>query len=248
MVENFIKFKYIFVYLIIFCFIPPCFAKTFNVVLYNGGNPPYSMITQGKQSGIFVDIFDRLSEITGYKFKFVQLPVARGLREFDLGKIDIEPGINKNWRLNQEEIGIYTIPYATSVEVLLGIKQKEVTAATDLYGAMVGVVRGYSYQMLDPHFGKRKIVKVENKSEKELLKQLSHNHLDYICIGDITAKYYQLLNPEYRIYQDIIELGNAQVSLRLHPKNTIYLAHFNQALTLMVKNEEIKDIYAKYIY
>ena len=43
------------------------------------------MISQGKQSGIFVDIFSRLSEITGYKFNFVQLPVARGLREFDLG-------------------------------------------------------------------------------------------------------------------------------------------------------------------
>lgn len=240
------KFKYIFCYLTLSLFLPSSLATTFNVVLYNGGNPPYSMISENEQSGIFIDIFNRLSQLTGYKFNFMQLPVARGLREFNQGKIDIEPGINKNWRLHQKEVGLYTIPYASSVEVLLGIKHKDINTAIDLYGNMVGVVRGYSYQMLDDHFGKRKIVKVENKSENELLKQLSRDHLDYICIGDITAKYYQLLNPKYRIYEDVIELGNSKVSLRLHPKNHKYLEHFNQALSFMVDNNEIKEIYDKY--
>lgn len=240
------KFKYILCYLILSLFLPPSFATSFNVVLYNGGNPPYSMISENKNSGIFIDIFNRLSQLTGYKFNFMQLPVARGLREFDLGNIDIEPGINRNWRLHQKEVGLYTIPYASSVEVLLGLKTKDINTAVDLYGNMVGVVRGYRYQILDDHFGKRKIVKVENKSENELLKQLSRNHLDYICIGDITAKYYQLLNPKYRIYEGVIELGNSKVSLRLHPKNKIYLDQFNQALSFMVDNNEIKAIYDKY--
>jgi polar amino acid transport system substrate-binding protein len=240
------KFKYIFCYLTLLLFLPSSLATTFNVVLYNGGNPPYSMVSEHEKSGIFIDIFDRLSQLTGYKFNFTQLPVARGLREFNLGNIDIEPGINKNWRLHQKEVGLFTIPYASSVEVLFGIKHKDINTAVDLYGNMVGVVRGYSYQMLDDHFGKRKIVKVENKSENELLKQLSRDHLDYICIGDITAKYYQLLNPKYRIYEDVIELGNSKVSLRLHPKNKKYLEQFNQALSFMVDNNEIKEIYDKY--
>ncbi|WP_141235619.1 transporter substrate-binding domain-containing protein [Pseudoalteromonas sp. NBT06-2] len=240
------NYKYIFSNFIFIIFLPSSFAATFNVVLYNGGNPPYSMVTEGKRSGIFIDIFIRISDLTGHNFTFLQLPAARGLREFDLGNVDIEPGINRNWRLSRKEIGIYSIPYASSTEILFGIKNKPIEFFSDLYGSMIGVVRGYSYKKLDEHFGSKKIVKVENKSENELLKQLSRNHLDYICIGDITAQYYQLLNPNYRRYEKIIELGNTQVSLRFHPKNSQYLTEFNQALRYMIINKEIEGIYKKY--
>ncbi|SFC80082.1 substrate-binding periplasmic protein [Pseudoalteromonas denitrificans] len=228
----------------------PLFAhtKTFDVLLYNDGNPPYSMFNSGQKSGIFIDIFKRLSELTGHKFNFRQLPVARGLREFDMGNIDIEPGINISWRKSRAEVGLYTIAYASSTEVLFGKKIKKIGSATDIYHSMVGIVRGYKYAVLENHFSKDKIIKIENRSEKELLKQLVRNHIDYVCIGYITAKYYQLQNPQYRIFENVFELGNADVSMRLHPKNEKYLSEFNKALAFMIKNKEIDAIYQKYTF
>ena len=85
-----------------------------KVLLYQPGNPPYTLLEVDKHKGLFTDIFQRIEEISKLQFELVNRPVARGLAEFDAGRIDIEPGVNPDWRAHMRVPGLYSISYAKS--------------------------------------------------------------------------------------------------------------------------------------
>ncbi|MEI5637860.1 MULTISPECIES: substrate-binding periplasmic protein [unclassified Pseudoalteromonas] len=226
----------------------PLSAKEYQVLVYHGANPPYYYLQQGKETGLFVDIFAELAQRTGHQFTFMPLSVARGSRFFDQGKVDIEPGINPLWRQDAEVPGIYSISYAFSREVILGRANScPVNAAPeDFYGALVGKVRGYSYGDFDAHLSSSGIVVYENISEKELLAQLAYQRLDYIMIGDVTADFYIANQEAYRGFKECYEISRLPVHMRLQPKLTQLQQTMNKALRQMVNDGTVKAIYSKY--
>ncbi|MEJ6472892.1 substrate-binding periplasmic protein [Pseudoalteromonas piscicida] len=223
-------------------------AKTYSILVYHGANPPYYFEENGKPTGIFVDIFQELAKLTSHRFEFVPLSVARGQRYFDQGKVDIEPGISKTWRVDAEVHGIYSIDYAFSSEVLLGYQDRCVGKhqPEQFYGTLVGKVRGYRYNDFEMHFGKDKMLIYENISEKELLAQLEHKRLDYILIGSVTADYYISQHPNYQSFKTCLEISRLPVQMRLQPKLIELRKEINSALRLMINGGKIKAIYAKY--
>ncbi|USD30400.1 transporter substrate-binding domain-containing protein [Pseudoalteromonas sp. SCSIO 43201] len=223
-------------------------AQSYSVLVYHGANPPYYFEEKGKPTGIFVDIFQELSNLTSHQFNFIPLSVARGQRYFDGGNVDIEPGVNPVWRKAARVPGIYSINYAFSTEVLLGRKAncKGKQQPEHFYGALVGKVRGYHYDTFEEHLGKDKISIYENISEKELLAQLEHNRLDYIMIGAETADYYISQQPKYRDFSPCFRISRLPVHMRFQPHLTQLNLEINTALSRMINDGKIKAIYAKY--
>ncbi|ESP94336.1 substrate-binding periplasmic protein [Pseudoalteromonas luteoviolacea] len=222
-------------------------AKEFSVLVYHGANPPYNYIHNHQPSGIFSDLFARLGELTGHTFKLVPWSVARGQKLFDMGKIDIEPGVNPIWRAQRKNPGIYSQPYAYSKEVVLGREGERPTAdPKSFYGKVFGRVRGYRYGQFESHFGENKIVLYDNVSEKELLSQLAHKRIDYVMIGDVTAAYYQKHNPHYASFKVVFEISKLPVHMRLQPHLQQLQAELNRALQVMQRNGEIDAIYRQY--
>ncbi|MCG7536652.1 transporter substrate-binding domain-containing protein [Pseudoalteromonas sp. OOF1S-7] len=222
-------------------------AARYSVLVYHGANPPYNYLKEGEQAGIFKDIFARLGELTGHEFEFVPLSVARGHKSFEAGEIDIEPGVNPSWRQSSRVPGIYSIDYAFSREVVLGRKEARAYEQPEsFYGKVMGRVRGYRYGPFERHFGAGKIAVYDNISERELLVQLAHTRLDYIMIGDITAAYYIATNPAYRGFKEVYEISKLPVSMRIQPKNTMLKQELDQALSQMMAQGEITQIYLKY--
>jgi ABC-type amino acid transport substrate-binding protein len=226
----------------------PSLAETFSVMLYQGANPPYTIIKNGQHSGIFVDLFTKLSQQTKHQFIFKDYPAARALQEFDMGRVDIEPGVNEQWRQHVLIKGIYTITYGYSKEIIIFKKKNAISVKTakDLYGKTIGIVRGYSYPRFDQAFNNKLITRSENRSEKLLLKQLQAERINYVFIGERTIKYYIKQNPQYQN----IELGDivsqVQVKLRVHPNKAYIINDLNKALTTLMENGEIAAIYDKY--
>lgn len=229
-------------------FIPNVYGETFSVALYYKGNPPYSIINQEKPTGIFVDIFKRIEQLTRHKFIFRELPVARALKEFDVGNIDIEPGVNEQWRQSRDVVGLYSIAYEVSREVIVSKKENALTISepSNLYGKSVGVVRGYSYPSYEQAFSEQKITKVENISEETLLKQLLSNRLEYVFIGYRTMLYYQQQVPIYRQLMIGATISELDVKMRVHPNKDYLVNDLNIALATMLKNGDIENIYQKY--
>ena len=223
-------------------------AETYSVMLYQGANPPYTIIKDNSSSGIFIDLFNEISNVTPYKFVFKNYPAARALQEFDMGRVDIEPGVNEKWRQNTKILGSFTIPYGVSKEVIVFKKENKIKVNTpkDLYGKTIGVVRGYSYPHYDLPFKENKIKKAINRSEKLLLKQLQADRVKYIFIGYRTIKYYIKQNPQYKdiIIGDIVSSVN--VKIRIHPHKSYLVNDLNIAIAKLISTGKINDIYQKY--
>ncbi|WP_286235635.1 substrate-binding periplasmic protein [Thalassotalea sediminis] len=223
-------------------------ADTFTVVLYSGGNPPYTILENNVPKGIFVDLFSYIERHSDHRFVFKVMPVARALVAFNEGVVDIEPGISDEWRLGEKVPGVYSIGYETSTEVVVSRPKNmiEVNRPEDLLGQRVGIVRGYSYPRFDDYLTLGKIKKVENISEENLLKQLEANRLKYIFIGYKTIRYYQKHFPQYQN----LEIGNivhqSTIKMRVHPKKASFINEINRLLKQMKDNGEIERIYAKY--
>jgi len=223
-------------------------ADTFKVITYTGGNPPYTIIKNGEITGIFKDLFSELEKQTGHEFILTPLPVARALKEFDLGNIDIEPGVNEKWRQHTEVTGLFTIPYEFSTEVLV-YKPKNrirINKVEDLYGKSIGIVRGYSYPQFDGAFAQGSIKKIENVSEFNLLKQILLDRLKHVFIGYRTILYYQQQEPKYNTIEIGDVVSQVEVKLRVHPNKSHLLPKLNKALETMLEQGKIKAIYDKY--
>lgn len=219
-----------------------------KVLLYQPGNPPYTMLDHDKPEGLFTDIFARLQDITKLRFELVSRPVARGLAEFDTGRIDIEPGVNPDWRSHMRVPGVYSISYAKSVEVVVFApgKKKPVKSPSDLFGDMVGVVRGFVYPKYDAAMSAGLITRLDNLSSDLLLEQLLVGRLNQVFVGYDTLLYLQTIRPEYKALEVGDVVDQQDVMIRVHPDKAHYLPLINQALQQMIKAGEIEQIYARY--
>ncbi len=227
------------------------YAETFTVIAYQNANPPYNIRNLDNingHSGIFVDIFARIEQLSDDKFEFRFYPVSRALREFDHGLVDIEPGINPSWRQHRKQPGLYSIEYAKSTEVFLFNPGKRVSVKKPIYlsGKTLGVVRGYVYPMLTEAFDSGLIKRVDNVSEFYLLKQLAAKRYDQILIGYDTALYYKKHHPKYQQFEVGDAVSVLSVHMRVHPSKAHLLERLNPILRQMVANGDIEKIYAKY--
>jgi len=223
-------------------------AESLTVALYEGANPPYSVIEDGKITGIFVDLFTQIEKLTPYHFEYRGYPFARALHEFDAGRVDIEPGINESWRQHAKVLGEYSVAYGVSREVIVFREKRRfsVTSPQDLFGESVGMVRGYSYPRYDEAFAAKKITRIDNLSESLLLRQLLYGRVEQIFIGYRTILFYKKMYPEYQSFVIGDVVGEAEVKLRVHPSKSYILADINDALSKLIESGSIEKIYAKY--
>ncbi|XOV78501.1 MAG: substrate-binding periplasmic protein [Aestuariibacter sp.] len=223
-------------------------AKSYKVLLYAPNNPPYVILDDPDNQGIFMDTFAAISKLTKDQFEFVHQPIARGLFEFDEGRIDIEPGVNPNWRKHLKVIGLYSEPYALSEEVIVFAPghKKEVTGPSDLLDEIVGIARGFSYPRFDAAFSTDAIIRVNNVSQTHLMEQLLKSRFKQIFVGLNTIRYFQATRPEYQV----LEIGNVvdeqQVMMRVHPQNAELMPRLNQAIAQLKASGEVTRIYDKY--
>lgn len=222
-----------------------CFAKEFSVLSYHNANPPYSYMSSDKLRGIFPDIFSEVEKLTGHTFKFQSYSVIRGQMMFDKGMVDIEPGISPMWRLERPVPGIYSIPYAFSQEVIISSQPNLIQEPKQLYGELVGIVRGYRYNKFEQHFGPFKIQKIEGRSEPDLLNLLEKKRVTYALMGATTAKYYINNNPKFSRFNIVHTVQKVPVSIRLQPHLTQLQTEINNALKEMIQTGKLEQIYLK---
>lgn len=231
-------------------FIPSINAETFTVIAYQNANPPYNIkgSSDAHHQGIFVDIFTRVSEITGDEFVFYRYPVSRALAEFDRGRVDIEPGVNEVWRQHVKVGGLYSVEFGYSKEVVLFSQGKKVPVSRpdDLGGKTLGVVRGYTYPMYTQAFADGLITRVDNVSELFLLKQLYAQRYDQIFIGYRTALYYMKTQQKFRHFEVGDVVSQVSHKMRVHPSKAHLMPRLNHALHQLVQSGEMQKIYDQY--
>jgi polar amino acid transport system substrate-binding protein len=184
-------------------------ADTIKVGFYN--YPPM-MIEKG-QSGIYQDILDELSKATGHQFQVTYFPYTRLARQFDIGEIDLEPGVFPGWVKHHKVPGVFSVPFGKVVDVLVFAPGKQVPVATprDLSGRTLGLVRGYAYPDLRDMFEQGTIHRADALNEVQLLAMLAGGRMDQILINKAVAQY---TIREVSKYSDLVVGGPPQAETR----------------------------------
>ena len=153
-------------------------AETFEVGFYD--YPP--MMIEADGSGIYQDIFDELSKLTGDKFNIRYYPYPRLGLLFNQGSIDLEPGVYPGWVQNQTVPGLFSIPFGKIDDVMVFAAGKAfpVKVPDDLRGRSVGMVRGYAYPDLKALITSGQLDRRDALNEGQLFKMLTAGRFNQI--------------------------------------------------------------------
>lgn len=219
-------------------------SDTFRVGFYN--YPP--MMIESGRTGIYQELLDELSKITGHRFSIQYFPYARLAQEFDLGRIDLEPGVFPGWVKNQRVPGKFSISFGRVVDVLVFAPGKHfsISSPRDLSGRTLGLVRGYTYPDLRELFDSGAVHRSDAVNETQLMTMLAAGRMDQILINKAVAQYNMHIDPRYRelVLGDV--LGSFDVSMRVHPSKKALLPELDEAILAMKRSGAIARIYAKY--
>lgn len=219
-------------------------ADTFKVGFYN--YPP--MMIENGRAGIYQELLDELGAMTGHRFQVQYLPYARLTKKFDLGQIDLEPGVFPGWVKREKVPGLFSVPFGKVVDTLVFAPGKHfpVKTPTDLSGRTLGLVRGYSYPDLRELFDHGLVHRSDAVSETQLMAMLAAGRMDQILINKAVAQYNIVQVPKYREFVLGDVLGSFDVSMRVHPSKKALLPDLDAAIVKMKRSGAITKIYAKY--
>jgi polar amino acid transport system substrate-binding protein len=219
-------------------------ADTLKVGFYN--YPP--MMIESGRTGIYQELLDELSKLTGHQFQIDYYPYARLANKFDLGQIDLEPGVFPGWVQKQKIPGLFSVPFGKVVDALVFAPGKyfRVNTPNDLSGKTLGLVRGYTYPDLRDLFERGVIHRVDAVSETQLLAMLGAARMDQILINKAVAQYNIQQVPKYRAFVVGDVVGSFDVSMRVHPGKKAVLPALDDAILTMTRSGAIARIYAKY--
>lgn len=99
------------------------YSATLDVGLVDADRPPYFIRAthHASASGMYLDIMDEIAQQTGLEFNYKFLPQKRIRAYIKIGLLDVEPGIDPQWRTKkgEAEASVYSTPLFESPEVLI---------------------------------------------------------------------------------------------------------------------------------
>ncbi len=223
-------------------------AEQLKVILSENGYSPFSFTKNSPERGIFLDILDQISKITGDDFVINYYPAMRKRFVFAHGEADIEPGVNPVWRPNSSEVSLYSIPFGFATDVVFFRKDEAIDVETinDLTGKKVVTVRGYQYPSYEKAFDNHTIIRHDMNHELQLMRFLLQKNRG--ADAGFINKYILLYNmKEQNMVFDIGNvIGSVPIMFRFHISKKEALQRFNKALEQLTKDGTIDAIYKKY--
>lgn len=213
-------------------------AEQLRVGLIQEGRKPYFWTdNQGQHHGLYIEILQRISKKLDQPLVFNYLPQARIRLYMKYDYLDIEPGIAKSWRNEQQEIdnSVYSIPFLISEEVFVYNRNRGPSPQADesknthlKYCSMIGFNKLYDDD------------NQEVRSEEQLLEMVNLQRCDYILMPKLVFDYW----AEGRIHSlattDVIK--TYQLRLRLHKSKANLLPDINILLAKMAAENEIDSL------
>lgn len=223
-------------------------AEQLTVILYQEGYPPYSFSETSKKKGIYLEILEEISKITGDNFIAKYYPSKRKRLEFETGKIHIEPGVNPDWREKWKDISVYSIPFSVFTDVIFFREGEKfnVTNAVDLNEKIIVTVRGYHYPRYERAFKNKTINRFDLNHEFQLMKFLLSKNRDADA-GFINKDILMYYMNEHNMIFDIGNIiGEVPVMFRFHISKKHVVERFDKALKTLIKNGTVEAVFKKY--
>ncbi len=202
------------------------------------GNPPYSFAGEHPNKGVYKELFGRLFNETPFELSYVYLSNPRIRSNFSEEKIDVECCPIEAWRVNEQDISLYTEPlFSTRDMLVFADGQKKVVHS--LSGMQVAVIAGYGYK--DDHLFER----LDVTSELLILKLVASGRVPVGIVDE------QIANYLIKSHQLSVELGQVHEAverpLRLHLKHKDKLAEINRAIRKVKAQGVVEKVLGDYV-
>ena len=219
-------------------------ASSVKVGLIDTGRPPYFWPKESQKQikGFYIDLLEAISRQSGIRFEYRYVPQNRLRRAMISGDLDLEPGIDPNWRQDsgEAESSLYSVPFFTSHEVIISHKpiSRSIKKLNDLEQGKLCHVLGFSYDENNIHKPAAFL------NEYTIIEMLARKRCDYAVIPQDIANHlshdqdYELNHSRPR--------ASFRLRMRLNKGSAHLLPAINEAITALLEQGVIDNLLKKY--
>lgn len=223
--------------------------KVLDVGLMEQGRPPYfSLPTKAEPAtGLYIDILDAIGKKVGVKFRYRFLPQARIRLLMNHYRIDVEPGIAKEWRTEEIELkqSVYSSTILTSSEVAVYNPNYIKAPVNKNVLASLTPCSILGFFDLDLSQDKLKDLRTKPKqvlTEIQLLQMIKNKRCDFALFpADVVKPHLSRLGLSATDSIAVFDL-----KIRFTDQHSTLLPQINNAIETMLYNGEMEDIITRY--
>ena len=213
-------------------------------VLHTGqaedGYLPFLFPMEAPRRGIYADIADRITDMTGIEIEWGVYPATRGRYLFERCKLQLEFGVSPSWYSEEERANsLFSIPFMSHTDVVAYAGPDKGLDHVPVHGQPVLAVLGYRYPTFE--FDER----FDVDSERTMIKMLANGHAKLGILQKTVGQYLAKdMGVEISFAQ---EVQSTDLSLRLHNCAAEHLPALNKAIAELKSSGEIDSILKTYL-
>ncbi|WP_293765708.1 ABC transporter substrate-binding protein [uncultured Aquitalea sp.] len=207
---------------------------------------PYSYTPDSPMASVYRDALEQISRLSGIRFDIEYFPAQRTQQLFEVGRLDVEVGVNPGWRALSPVGGFYSQPLG-ELGYQLCLRptvSHPIRTLADLRGQPVGVLQGQPVQVFAAEFKRHDVRAEVSQSEAEMLNKLRIGRLPAVVLEKRQLEHQAALPPDSRCEPGAV-VSVQQVMLRLHPQHRQLLPAINKAIAQLTANGRLKAIFQK---
>ena len=222
-----------------------CQKKEEKNKIYVGTNAefePFEYRDGDKIIGFDIDLINEISKIMGFQFEIVDMQFDGLLPALESKKIDI---IIAGMTATEErkQFVNFSDPYYNSKQsIVVQANNTDITSFDNFTGKKVGVVLGYTGDILVSELPNVEVQKFNTTSETVLA--LKAQKVDAVVLDYEPAKNYVAQNSELKLVET--DAATEEYSIAMRKDDTEFLAKVNEALKTIKENGTYDALISKY--
>lgn len=222
-----------------------CQKKEEKNKIYVGTNAefePFEYRDGDKIIGFDIDLINEISKIMGFQFEIVDMQFDGLLPALEAKKIDV---IIAGMTATEErkQFVNFSDPYYNSKQsIVVQANNTDITSFDNFAGKKVGVVLGYTGDILVSELPNVEVQKFNTTSETVLA--LKAQKVDAVVLDYEPAKNYVAQNTELKLVET--DAATEEYSIAMRKDDTEFLAKVNEALKTIKENGTYDALISKY--
>ena len=222
-----------------------CQKKEEKNKIYVGTNAefePFEYRDGDKIIGFDIDLINEISKIMGFQFEIVDMQFDGLLPALEAKKIDV---IIAGMTATEErkQFVNFSDPYYNSKQsIVVQANNTDITSFDNFTGKKVGVVLGYTGDILVSELPNVEVQKFNTTSETVLA--LKAQKVDAVVLDYEPAKNYVAQNTELKLVET--DAATEEYSIAMRKDDTEFLAKVNEALKTIKENGTYDALISKY--
>ncbi|MDA8621599.1 transporter substrate-binding domain-containing protein [Psychrosphaera sp.] len=221
-------------------------TKTHNDILYydlglTGGWIPYQKGANAGSIGVFEEVINHISDISGIPFKAVHFPPKRAEKALISGLVDFD-FICLEWFTNGIDNSkfVVTEPIFQISEMFIVKKaaQHRLTSPHSYFGKDIGTIAGYFYLNDD------KFNRLDFLNEQQVMLGLKNDRFEIAILEREVARHWAKVH-DVEIEFPLVHTSGL-IRLRLRIENLVHLKKINDAIITIRKNGKLRETLNKH--